>query len=84
MQKSVPACSAHVRKEIFQAEVSQADMDARYREYFPKFIKKGVEIGLLNEELGRYDLKRMAAALKPENDLNFDYLGCRPSTTVTS
>jgi len=64
-----------VRKEIFQAEVSQADMDARYREYFPKFIKKGVEIGLLNEELGRYDLKRMAAALKPENDLNFDYLG---------
>ncbi len=64
-----------VRKEIFQAEVSQADMDARYREYFPKFIKKGVEIGLLNEELGRYDLKRMAAALKPENDLHFDYLG---------
>ncbi|MEY4082731.1 MAG: ribonucleoside-diphosphate reductase alpha chain [Pseudomonadota bacterium] len=64
-----------IRKEIFQAEVSQADMDARYREYFPKFIKKGVEIGLLNEELSRYDLRRMAQALKPENDLQFDYLG---------
>jgi len=64
-----------IRKEIFQAEVPQAEMDARYREYFPRFIKKGVEIGLLSEELTRFDLKKMAAALKPECDLQFDYLG---------
>jgi ribonucleoside-diphosphate reductase alpha chain len=64
-----------IRKEIFQAEVPQTEMDARYREYFPRFIKKGVEIGLLNEELTRFDLKKMAAALQPERDLQFDYLG---------
>lgn len=64
-----------IRKEIFQAEVPQAEMDARYREYFPRFIKKGVEIGLLNEELTRFDLKKLAGALKPERDLQFDYLG---------
>ncbi|MEY3952395.1 MAG: hypothetical protein RL320_1197, partial [Pseudomonadota bacterium] len=64
-----------IRKEIFQAEVPQTEMDARYREYFPRFIKKGVEIGLLNEELTRFDLKQLAAALQPERDLQFDYLG---------
>ena len=30
---------------------------------------------LLDPELARFDLKRLAAALKPERDLQFDYLG---------
>ncbi len=64
-----------IRKEIMQAEVPQAEMDSRYREYFPRFIKKGIEIGLLNEELGRFDLKKLAQALDPSRDLQFDYLG---------
>ncbi|NCA15547.1 MAG: ribonucleoside-diphosphate reductase subunit alpha [Betaproteobacteria bacterium] len=64
-----------IRKEILQAEVAPTEMDARYREYFPRFIKKGIEIGLLNEELGRFNLQRMAQALHPERDMQFDYLG---------
>jgi ribonucleoside-diphosphate reductase alpha chain len=64
-----------IRKEIMQAEVPQAEMDSRYREYFPRFIKKGIEIGLLNEELSRFDLKKLAQALDPSRDLQFDYLG---------
>jgi ribonucleoside-diphosphate reductase alpha chain len=64
-----------VRKEVLQADVTPAEVAARTREYFPRFIKKGVEIGLLNEDMSRFDLGRLAAALQPERDLQFDYLG---------
>ncbi|MGH6752966.1 MAG: ribonucleoside-diphosphate reductase subunit alpha, partial [Bradyrhizobium sp.] len=58
-----------------QINASQADMIARYVEYFPADIKKGIEAELLDPELARYDLKRIAAALKPERDLSFQFLG---------
>ncbi|MGA1040982.1 MAG: ribonucleoside-diphosphate reductase subunit alpha [Burkholderiaceae bacterium] len=64
-----------VRKEVLQADVTPAEVAARTREYFPRFIKKGVEIGLLNEDMSRFDLGRLADALRPERDLQFDYLG---------
>ncbi|MGA0890546.1 MAG: ribonucleoside-diphosphate reductase subunit alpha [Burkholderiaceae bacterium] len=64
-----------IRKEIMQTEVSQGQMASQYRQYFPRFIKKGIEIGLLNEELSRFDLEKLAQALDPERDLQFDYLG---------
>ncbi len=64
-----------VRKEILQAEVSQAEMEHRYQDYFPRFIKKGIEIGLLNEELARFDLQKLAEAIDANRDLQFDYLG---------
>ena len=64
-----------VRKEILQAEVSQAEMEHRYQDYFPRFIKKGIEIGLLNEELARFDLQKLAEAIDASRDLQFDYLG---------
>ncbi|HEU4621512.1 MAG TPA: ribonucleoside-diphosphate reductase subunit alpha, partial [Burkholderiaceae bacterium] len=64
-----------IRKEVLGEEVLQADMATRYPEYFPRFIKRGIEAGLLNDELGRFDLKRLAGALKHERDLQFSYLG---------
>ncbi len=64
-----------VCSEVLQADVSPAEVEARTREYFPRFIKKGIEIGLLNEDLARFDLTRLAGALHPERDLQFDYLG---------
>ncbi len=64
-----------IRKEILQTEVPQDEMEARYRDYFPRFIKKGIEIGLLNEELSRFDLEKLARALDAGRDLQFDYLG---------
>jgi ribonucleoside-diphosphate reductase alpha chain len=54
---------------------TQADMAARYAEYFPAYVKKGIAAELLDPELARYDLKRIAAALKPERDLSFQFLG---------
>ena len=64
-----------IRREILGGEVTQAQMGERYAEYFPQFIKKGVQAELLDEKLMQYDLARLGAALLPERDLQFDYLG---------
>jgi len=56
-------------------QATQAEMAQYYAEYFPRYVKKGIDTELLDPELGRFDLGRLAAALKPERDLNFQYLG---------
>ena len=62
-------------KEIVGREVAPADRATTYADYFPQFIKKGVENELLDEKLLQYDLARLGGALKAERDLKFDYLG---------
>ncbi|MDO9134643.1 MAG: ribonucleoside-diphosphate reductase subunit alpha [Hydrogenophaga sp.] len=62
-------------KEVMGEEVPSTEMGARYADYFPQFIKKGVDNDLLDERLLQFDLARLGAALKPERDLQFDYLG---------
>lgn len=62
-------------REVLGQEVPQAERAAAYADSFPLFIKKGVDNDLLDERLLQYDLKRLGAALKPERDLKFDYLG---------
>ena len=64
-----------IRKEILGEEVAQAEMATRYAEYFPGFVKTGVDAELLDERLLQFDLARLGAALRPERDLQFDYLG---------
>ncbi|MEO6015964.1 MAG: ATP cone domain-containing protein, partial [Polaromonas sp.] len=64
-----------IRREVLGGEVTQEDMQTRYAEYFPQFIAKGVQNELLDEKLQQFDLERLGAALKPERDLQFDYLG---------
>ena len=64
-----------IRKEILGEEVSQEQMAGRYADYFPQFIKKGIEAELLDSKLGQFDLARLGAALKAERDMQFDYLG---------
>src|SRR4051812_82601 len=64
-----------IRYEALGEEATQADMGARYADYFPQFVKHGIKIGLLNEALAQYDLKKLGAALQPSRDLQFGYLG---------
>ncbi|PPE69537.1 ribonucleoside-diphosphate reductase subunit alpha [Caldimonas thermodepolymerans] len=64
-----------IRKEVLGEEVTHAEMHERYAEYFPQFVKKGVEAELLDEKLLQFDLKQLGAALKADRDLQFDYLG---------
>ena len=64
-----------IRREVLGEEVAYEEMQTRYAEYFPGFIAKGVQNQLLDEKLQQFDLARLGAALKPERDLQFDYLG---------
>ncbi|MCJ9709254.1 ribonucleoside-diphosphate reductase subunit alpha, partial [Bordetella hinzii] len=64
-----------IRKEVLGEEVSQADMAQRYAEYFPAFIQRGIEAGLLDAKLAEFDLQRVARALDANRDLQFGYLG---------
>ncbi len=64
-----------IRHEILGEEASQADMATKYGEYFPKFIKHGIKIGLLNPELASYDLVKLGAALDHTRDFKFGFLG---------
>ena len=64
-----------IRREVLGEEVTHEEMVTRYAEYFPGFIAKGVQNDLLDEKLQQFDLVRLGAALKPERDMQFDYLG---------
>ena len=54
---------------------TQADMGQRYGEYFKTYVKRAADMELLDKRLAQYDLDALAAALKPERDLTFTYLG---------
>ncbi len=64
-----------IAREVLGRDVPPSEMGEAYVDYFPGFIKKGVENDLLDEKLLQFDLKRLGAALKAERDLQFDYLG---------
>ncbi|MBO0942355.1 ribonucleoside-diphosphate reductase subunit alpha [Acidovorax temperans] len=62
-------------REVLGRDVTQDQMAQAYTEYFPQFIQKGVDNELLDPRLLKFNLPRLAAALKPQRDLQFDYLG---------
>jgi ribonucleoside-diphosphate reductase alpha chain len=64
-----------IAREVLGADVAQPDMPQAYIDYFPQFIKRGVDNDLLDERLQQFDLARLARAMQPERDLQFDYLG---------
>jgi ribonucleoside-diphosphate reductase alpha chain len=64
-----------IRREVLGEEVSQAEMRHRYAEYFPQFIKRGIQSELLDEKLALFDLEKLGKALDGSRDLKFDYLG---------
>jgi len=64
-----------VAREVLGETLSLPQLADRYADYFPQFIRKGVDNELLDERLLQFDLARLGAALRPERDLQFDYLG---------
>lgn len=55
-------------------DLTQHDIKQYYTTAFKEFIRQGVETEHLNENLAVFDLDKLAAALKLENDLQFTYL----------
>ena len=64
-----------IRREVLREEVFQAEMKKRYAEYFPQFVRRGIEAELLDERLASFDLRKLGAALDASRDLKFGYLG---------
>lgn len=50
-------------------------LKSAHRLYFKTCLKRGVELERLDKRLLEYDLERLADALDPSADLDFDYLG---------
>ncbi len=56
-------------------DATQSEMKKLYPEMLGKYIRKSVELELIDDELSRYDLTKLGAAMKPERDQQFTYLG---------
>jgi ribonucleoside-diphosphate reductase alpha chain len=56
-------------------ESTQSEMHNNYPKAFKAFIEKGIDLEMLNPELKKYDLDKLAKAIEPERDYQFTYLG---------
>ncbi|MCZ6887140.1 MAG: ribonucleoside-diphosphate reductase subunit alpha [Gammaproteobacteria bacterium] len=54
---------------------TQSQMAGIYPQALNAFVHRGVELELLTPDLLRFDLARLGAALKPDRDMQFNYLG---------
>lgn len=54
---------------------TNAEMGELYGAYFERYIRRGIELELLDPALGQYDLERLGKAIQAERDLKFTYLG---------
>jgi len=66
---------ASLTEEVIGRVVVPEAMAAVNAEYLPIFIKRGIAAELLDPRLADFDHQRLAAALKPERDHLFGYLG---------
>ncbi|MBO0828201.1 MAG: ribonucleoside-diphosphate reductase subunit alpha [Streptosporangiales bacterium] len=56
-------------------EASQGEMARRYAEYLAAYVDRGIALGALDPRLAAFDLGRLGAAIRPERDHAFTYLG---------
>ncbi|MFP6835741.1 MAG: ribonucleoside-diphosphate reductase subunit alpha [Pseudomonadales bacterium] len=54
---------------------TQSEVSAHYPAALVVFINRGIELELLDPHLANYDLAVLGAAIDPQRDLNFTYLG---------
>ncbi len=56
-------------------QATAAEMASLYPPYFTAFIQRGIALGRLDARLAEFDLARIGAALRPERDDQFAFLG---------
>ncbi|MFA5921941.1 MAG: ribonucleoside-diphosphate reductase subunit alpha [Methylococcaceae bacterium] len=64
-----------IRAEVLGESVNHAAMYSGYADYFPHYIKLGVEEGLLDKRLAQFDLTKLSGAFVADRDFKFGYLG---------
>lgn len=50
------------------------EMASLYPPYFKRYIAHGIEQGILDKQLGEFDLDQLGQALLPQRDMQFNYL----------
>ncbi|MBK1684247.1 ribonucleoside-diphosphate reductase subunit alpha [Rhodoferax fermentans] len=66
---------ASLGREVLGRPVTLDELASVQADYLRDFIQQGIAADLLDPRLATFDLPRLAAALKPERDLLFGYLG---------
>jgi len=56
-------------------QATQSEMEKIYPKAFNAFIHAGIENDIINPELAKMDLEKLAKAIDPKRDNNFTYLG---------
>lgn len=64
-----------IRHEVIGEPQTHAQMKVRYAEYFPEYVKRGLEAGLIDPRISQFNLAELGAAIKADRDLQFQYLG---------
>ncbi len=64
-----------IYKEVFEVSSLDPQVEKVQRDYFKKYIRKGISYSRLSPRLLEYDLEELSAALKLERDDLFSYLG---------
>lgn len=68
----------YIYEEVLDWQIAEDGVESLnqfHRDAFKKNLERGVEIDRVSPKLLEYDLDRLAKALKPVRDLEFDYLG---------
>ncbi len=64
-----------IYRESLDKSSANKDLQDLYRRQFEKFIGIGVEAGRISQELKTFDLEKLSAAIVPDRDGLFPYLG---------
>ncbi len=64
-----------IRLEVIGAPTTHEQMSVLYPSYFAEYVAKGVAAGRIDARLAQFDLAKIGAAIKPDRDLQFQYLG---------
>jgi ribonucleoside-diphosphate reductase alpha chain len=56
-------------------KATHEEMKGLYLQYMTAYLDQGAKLELIDPRLQNYDLKKISAAIKPERDLQFTYLG---------
>lgn len=64
-----------ISREVLQIEATHTQVGDKYLSAFADYIESGVQAGRLSPALLEFDLERISAALRPERDLQFQYMG---------
>ncbi|CAN5736295.1 ribonucleoside-diphosphate reductase subunit alpha [soil metagenome] len=64
-----------IYREAWEETPAEEDLEGTYRRNYAGYLQTGIEAGRLDAKLLDFDLDRLSAALRPERDEDFTYLG---------